>query len=607
MSAIDAPVSQFVGRAEEFELTVEQLRVRTRRLVLRYVLTSTLLLFVGGALGVVLRQSQADLVRISPVTWYELMTAHGLATFVGWAAFCLMGVSYWVLQESGFLIRGWGYRWAVLSWWTMVGGVIGIVITVLARHFAGSWVFLYPLPFHSTGQWSETTTALFSASVILVGLSIFTYCFGMLAIVTGSELGAQPGSSAWHRVLCALGFGFVRPQKYRLERPLPYAVIPLTVIGIDMIIATTPLAVLLILMIAQALDPSVSVDPLLAKTMLWWFGHPVVYLLLFPAVAVYYHLIPKLAQRELVAGHIIAVAWTIAVISNVVIGAHHMYTDFPESIQQSVNTFTQPLTYAVTIPSAISLFSLGFTIYRSAYDWTAPAAKFLAVALVSWLVAGIQGVGLATIEYDAVAHNTLWVVGHFHNMALIHIGMVIFAAVYAFLPALTGRDWYSNRLADWHLALTVVGGYGSVIPWLWQGLEGAPRRFAVLPHEYLAMSQIALPFIAMIVVGQALFAYNLVRTLGRPWLASAVGPMPAEQPAMQVAVARERPRDVLAGLLVGGGVALAIPALWLNPFLWAPLGILAGYVAITLGARRNGAWAMFIAFLLLVAGVVLQI
>ena len=61
-----------------------------------------------------------------------------------------------------------------------------------------------------------------------------------------------------------------------------------------MIIATTPLAVLLVLMIVQAIDPSVSVDPLLAKTMLWWFGHPVVYLLLFPAVAVYYHLIPKL-------------------------------------------------------------------------------------------------------------------------------------------------------------------------------------------------------------------------------------------------------------------------------------------------------------------------
>ena len=54
---------------------------------------------------------------------------------------------------------------------------------------------------------------------------------------------------------------------------------------------------------------------------------------------------------------------------------------------------------------------------------------FLAVALVSWLVAGLQGVGLATIQYDAVAHNTLWIVGHFHNMALLNIGLVIFAAI----------------------------------------------------------------------------------------------------------------------------------------------------------------------------------
>ncbi len=135
----------------------------------------------------------------------------------------------------------------------------------------------------------------------------------------------------------------------------------------------------------------------------------------------------------------------------------------------------------------------------------------------------------------------------------------------------------------------MVGGYGSVIPWLWQGLEGAPRRFAVLPDQYLDDEPGSrCRSSRMIVVGQALFGYNLLRTLGRPWLAEAVGPPPAEQAPAAVAVARERPRDVLAGLLVGGGVALAIPALWLNPFLWAPLGLLAGYVAVTLGARRNG-------------------
>ncbi len=585
---------------ERVETATEDARARLRALVVRYVLTSTALLLVGGALGGVLRQSQADLVVVSPALWYELMTAHGLATFVGWAAFCLMGLSFWVLQECGFEVRGWGYRWAVISWWTMVIGVTGVVITVLAQHFAGSWVFLYPLPFSSTGQWTELTTALFSLSVIFVGLSIFAYCFGVLAVVTGPDLGAAPGAGFANRLGCALGLGYLRPRRFSTERPLPFAAIPLTVIAIDMIIATLPLAVLLLLMIVQAIQPSVTVDPLLAKSMLWWFGHPVVYLLLFPAVALYYHLVPRLAGRDLVAGHVIAVAWSIAVVANVIIGAHHMYTDFPENFQQSVNTFSQPLTYAVTIPSAISLFSLAFTMYRSAYDWSQPAARFLAVALVSWLIAGLQGVGLATIQFDAVAHNTLWIVGHFHNMALIHIGMVIFGAIYAFLPALTGRDWYSRRLADWHLVLTVVGGYGSVVPWMWQGLEGAPRRFAVLPGEYLSASQIAMPFVLLIVVGQGVFVWNLARTLGLGWLVAAVGPRPAEDEP-------ERPGEALAALVAACGTALALPALWHSPFLWAPLGLLLGYVAVALGARRQGAWSMLSATLLLVVGLALQL
>ena len=105
-------------------------------------------------------------------------------------------------------------------------------------------------------------------------------------------------------------------------------------------------------------------------------------------------------------------------------------------------------------------------------------------------------------------------------MALINIGMVIFGGRVR-VPA--GARWAGSGTrsgsADWHLALTVVGGYGSVIPWLWQGLDGAPRRFAVLPDQYLTMSEVALPFVALIVVGQTLFAYNL----GARWAAVARG------------------------------------------------------------------------------------
>ena len=205
----------------EYELTVEQLRDRTRRLVLRYVLTSTLLLFVGGALGVVLRREPGrPVITVSPIVWYELMTAHGLATFVGWAAFCLMGVSYWVLQESGFLIRGWGYRWAVASWWTMVAGVVGIVITVLARHFAGSWVFLYPLPFYV----DRAVVGDDDGAVLAVGDRGRTVDLHLLLRDARDRDGhgarrARRASALGHRILCALGFGFLRRERYRDRAP----------------------------------------------------------------------------------------------------------------------------------------------------------------------------------------------------------------------------------------------------------------------------------------------------------------------------------------------------------------------------------------------------
>ena len=82
---------------------------RTRRLVLQYVAASTTFLFVAGLLGMLLRESQADLVRIDPNLFYAIMTAHGLGAFVAWAAFAVMGISFWVLAEVGFPMRPLGF------------------------------------------------------------------------------------------------------------------------------------------------------------------------------------------------------------------------------------------------------------------------------------------------------------------------------------------------------------------------------------------------------------------------------------------------------------------------------------------------------------------
>ena len=497
-----------LGAAEA--ATIEESRVG--RLVLWYVGASTVFLFVSGLLGMLLRESQADLLRLKPALFYAIMTAHGLGAFVAWAAFAIMGVSFWVLSEVGFHMRPAGFFLARTAWWTMVIGVVGIVITTLVMGFGASWVFLYPLPFYGSGEWSDTAAGIFAASVLLVGISIITWCLAILNTVTGPGLGA-PDSSLPRRIGASLGFGYLWPKTFRTSRPLPFPVIPLAVIGIDMIIATLPLAALLVVMIIQSIDPSVTISALLAKNLLWFFGHPVVYLLLFPAVSVFYLLIPRYAKKELVAGKVVAIAWFVAVVVNVIVWAHHIYTDYPNaSIQAALNTSMQPLTFAITLPSAISLYSLSATIWRSDFQWT-PAAKFLAAAMLSWLVAGLQGIVNATIVLNFAIHNTMWIVGHFHNMALLNIGMVIFASVYALLPKLTGREWYSESLANSHLWLTVIGGYGMALPMLIQGLQGAPRRFAVLPERFDALTQLTIPFVLMLALGQVVFAYNLIQTL----------------------------------------------------------------------------------------------
>jgi len=503
--------------AAALPLKVQQVKTiteaRVNRMVLWYVGASTAFLFVSGLLGMLLRESQADLVRIQPNLFYAIMTAHGLGAFVAWAAFAVMGIGFWVLGEVGFQMRKPGFVLAGIAWWTMVIGVVGIVITTIFMGFGASWVFLYPLPFNSSGEWSDATTGIFSFSVLLTGVSIITWGLAILDTVTGPGLGAPEGTGWLKRFGMSLGFGYLWPKRFPATRSLPYPVIPLTVIGFDMIIATLPLAALLVVMIVQAFDPSVTIDALLAKNLLWFFGHPVVYLLLFPAVSIFYLLVPRYAKRELVAGRVVAAAWFLAVVVNVIVWAHHIYLDYPNnSIQSTLNASMQPLTFAITLPSAISLYSLSATIWRSDFQWT-PAAKFLAAAMVSWIVAGLQGLVNATIVLDVAIHNTMWIVGHFHNMALLNIGMVIFAAVYAMLPKITGREWYSESLSNSHLWLTIIGGYGMVIPLLVQGLEGAPRRYAVLPERFDTLTQLTIPFVIILALGQVVFAFNLVQTI----------------------------------------------------------------------------------------------
>lgn len=536
-------------------MTDEHSRDVARKLTWDYIWASTAILAVSGLLGVLMRWSQAiPDARVGDNFWYAIMTAHGLGTFVGWAAFAVMGLAWWALAAVGFPTRGFGLAMARLSWWLMVLGVAGVVVTTVIMQFGASWVFLYPLPFYGAGEWGAWTTGLFSFSVLLAGLSIVTWCLGILHTAVNREALHAVKTGLGNRLGIALGWGSLWPRTFATNpRPVPYAVIPLTVIAIDMIIATLPLAGLLVWQIFQSAGWVGDANSLVAKNILWWFGHPVVYLLLFPAVAIYYFLIPRYAGRQLVAGHVIAIAWTVAVIANVVVWAHHIYLDYPDgTLQAQINTAMQPMTFSLVLPSALSLYSLAFTIYRSRFKWT-PASTALFLGILGWLLAGLSGIVNATIALDVVVHNTLWIVGHFHHMALLNIGLLIFGAVYALLPELTGKALYSERMAWVHVWTTFVSGMTVFGLWLVQGLDGAPRRYSVLPSEYDTLTRVSLPFVFILAAVQALFFWNVIQTVR-----GKAGAATFDERGIPVPVAAKRPWGVPVAESVAVAAALGV-------------------------------------------------
>ena len=89
----------------------------------------------------------------------------------------------------------------------MVLGVAGVIASTLFMHFAGSWVFLYPLPFHGAGEWGRWASGLFTYSEVAKP-SFYSF---MLPL---AELSNHRGAvTLWGQVRPRSG-----PQPYLLQR-----------------------------------------------------------------------------------------------------------------------------------------------------------------------------------------------------------------------------------------------------------------------------------------------------------------------------------------------------------------------------------------------------
>ena len=65
----------------------------------------------------------------------------------------------------------------------------------------------------------------------------------------------------------------------------------------------------------------------------------------------------------------------------------------------------------------------------------------------------------------------------------------------------------------WHIFLTFFAATAISVIWIIQGLDGAPRRFSVLPSKFDQLTDASIPLVILLALAQLLLVWNIVQTL----------------------------------------------------------------------------------------------
>lgn len=256
------------------------------------------------------------------------------------------------------------------------------------------------------------------------------------------------------------------------------------------------------------------VDPLTNQVLFWFFGHGIVYILfLIPIVALYF-LIPVFAKRPVYSYRAALAAAVIFTVLTPLLSIHHLYLT---PVPAVTTLLTSILTYLIIVPSAITFFTLWMTlkgVKRSDWQWNA-VTLFLMLAFAGSVAGGLTGVDNNSLAFDIDLHNTMFIVSHFHTMALLSIAAGGFAVVYASFPLLVGRLWYSPQLARLHFLTSAIGWSGLVFYMDLMGSEGILRRALVVPLvAAIVNDQMGLMVFVVLSIGaQLFFVANVLLTL----------------------------------------------------------------------------------------------
>jgi cytochrome c oxidase subunit I+III len=431
-----------------------------------YLVTSLYFLVVGGILALLFRFQLADptITLLNAQQYNQSVTMHGLIMVlfvISPLAFAL--ANYVVPLQIGARDLAFPRLNALSYWLYLFGGILAVISFFQDSAIDAGWTLYAPLTTSRFSPYVGVDTGGLGLALLTASVTVSTVNF----VVTIFRSRAQ---GLTIRALPMFTFTVLLTVLMMLYA-FPSLLAGIILIASDRMLGTVYLS-------------SPEGGALLWDHVFWFFGHPEVYIVLFPALGVIAEVIQASTRRHLYGRNAVMIAMTIVAVLSFLVWGHHM---FSTGISQDIRRVFTITTIAISIPFDAIILSYIYSLAKGKIRVSTPLL-FAVGAIGVFIVGGITGVFLGSNALDYILRGTYFVVAHFHY-TMVGGGLFgLIAGLYYWYPKMTGK-MFDERLGRIHFVTALIG-YNLLYFPLFIAWE-TPRRVPIYQPELTIWHQLA--------------------------------------------------------------------------------------------------------------------